>query len=172
MCRFVSRQGPQSEIFSDNGSNVQGANIEVKEALQNWNQERICDHLRERGIEWHFSPPAASHTGGVWEHMIRTTRKTMRALVGNCLLDDETLLRVTCEAERVINDCPLTRQCNDPRDFLVLTPNTLLLGYRNTCNPPGDVPSQPASRILKLSDSQPALDFEVVNEPAAFKFVT
>ena len=32
--------------------------------------------------------------------------------------------------------------------------------------------SPPASKILKLSDSQPTLDFEVVNEQAAFKFVT
>lgn len=141
VCRFVSRRGPPREIFSDNGSNFRGAEVEVKEALQNWNQERICDRLRERGIEWHFSPPAASHTGGVWERMIRTTRKTMRTLVGNCLLDDETLLTVTCEAEKIINDRPLTRQCDDPRDFSVLTPNNLLLGYRNTCNSPCDVPA-------------------------------
>jgi len=32
--------------------------------------------------------------------------------------------------------------------------------------------SPPASRISKLSDSQPALDVEVVNEPARFKFLT
>ena len=101
----------------------------MKKELQNWNQERICDRLRERGIAWHFSPPAASHTGGIWECMIRTTRKTMHALVRNCLLDDETLLTVTYEAEKIINDRPLTQQCDDPRDFSVLTPNTLLLGH-------------------------------------------
>ena len=39
-------------------------------------------------------------------------------------------------------------------------------GEKNICSSP------PASRILKFSDSQPALDFEVVNEPAASKFVT
>lgn len=58
----------------------------------------------------------------------------MRALVGNCFLEDETLLTVTCEAEKIINDRPLTRQC-DPCDFSVLMPNTLLLGYQNTCHP-------------------------------------
>ena len=136
----MSRRGPPRKIFSENGSTLQGAEGEVKEALQNWNQEKICDRLREQDIECHFSPSTASHRGGVWECMIRTTRKTMRSLVGSCLPDDETLLTVTCEAENIINDRPLTRQCEDPHDFSVLTPNTLLLGYRNTCNSPGDIP--------------------------------
>ena len=55
----------------------------------------------------------------------------MRALIGDRLVDDETLLTVMCEVEKMINDRPLTRQCDDPRDLSALTPNTLLLGYRN-----------------------------------------
>lgn len=65
----------------------------------------------------------------------------MRALIGNCLLDGETLLTVTCEAEKIINDRPLTRKCDDPRDFSVLTPNTILLCYLNPYNQPCDVPA-------------------------------
>ena len=131
VCRFVGRRGPPKELFSDNGTNFRGAEIEVKEMLQNWNQAKILDRLREKGIQWHFSAPCASHTGGVWERMIRTVRKNMRALIGDRLVDDETLLTVMCEVEKMINDRPLTRQCDDPRDLSALTPNTLLLGYRN-----------------------------------------
>jgi hypothetical protein len=29
--------------------------------LKNWNQHRIINVLRNRSIEWHFNPPAASH---------------------------------------------------------------------------------------------------------------
>ena len=56
--RFVCRRGPPKELFSDNGSNSTGAEAEVKQALQTWNQERIRDQLRTKGIEWHFSPQA------------------------------------------------------------------------------------------------------------------
>ena len=136
VCRFVSRRGPPKELFSDNGTNFRGAESEVKQMLQKWNQARILDRLRKQGIQWHFSPPSASHTGGVWERMIRTIRKNMRALIGDRIVDDETLLTVMCEVEKMINDRPLTRQCDDPRDLSPLTPNTLLLGYRNQSSSP------------------------------------
>ena len=131
VCRFVSRRGPPKELFSDNGTNFRGAETEVKQMLQNWNQTKILDRLRKKGIQWHFSAPSASHTGGVWERMIRTIRKNLRALIGERVVDDETLLTVMCETEKMINDRPLLRQCDDPRDLSALTPNTLLLNYRN-----------------------------------------
>ena len=131
VCRFVSRRGPPKELFSDNGTNFRGAEVEVKQMLEKWNQAKILDRLREKGIQWHFSAPSASHTGGVWERMIRTIRKNMRALIGDRIVDDKTLLTVMCEVEKMINDRPLTRQCDDPRDLAALTPNTLLLSYRN-----------------------------------------
>ena len=40
--------------------------------------------------------------------MIRSVKKHMRAIIGNRLVDDETLLTVTCKAEKMINDRPLT----------------------------------------------------------------
>ena len=140
MCRFLSRRGPPRELSSDNGTNFKGAEVEVKQALQAWNQERIRDQMRAKGIDWHFSPPSASHTGGVWERMIRSVRKHLNALIGNRLVEDETLLTVSCETEKIVNDRPLTRQCDDHRDPSALTPNTLLLCYRNPCGPAGDVP--------------------------------
>ena len=140
VCRFVSRRGPPKVLYSDNGTNFRGAQSEVKQMLQNWNQVRILDRLREKGIQWHFSAPSASHTGGVWERMIRTVRKCMHALVGDRLVDDETLLTVMCEAEKMINDRPLLRQCDDPRDLSVLTPNALLLGFRNCSNSANTAP--------------------------------
>lgn len=97
VCRFVSRRGAPKGLFSDNGTNFPGAEVEVKRMLQNWNQTRIVDRLRERSIQWHFSPPCASHTGGVWQRMIRSIRKNMRDLIGDRLVDNETLVTVICK---------------------------------------------------------------------------
>ncbi len=102
--------------------------------LQNWNQAKILDHFREKGTQWHFSALNASHTGGVWGRMIGTTRKNMHVLIGDRLVDDETPLTVMCEVEKIINDCSLTRQCEDPRDLSVLTP-TLLLSHISQSSP-------------------------------------
>ncbi|CAB4016377.1 uncharacterized protein LOC106154518 [Paramuricea clavata] len=78
-------------------------------------------------IEWHFNPPAASHAGGVWERMIRLIRKMLCSILGNQLVNDETLLTVITEVEKILNDRPLTGVTNDPNDLDPLTPSQLLL---------------------------------------------
>ncbi|XP_015754719.1 PREDICTED: uncharacterized protein LOC107334302 [Acropora digitifera] len=58
--RFVGRRGPPRIIFSDNGTNFRGAELDVIKALQVWDQENIKTTLTRRGIDWKFNPPAAS----------------------------------------------------------------------------------------------------------------
>ena len=53
-------------------------------------------------------PKSTSYTGGIRERMIRSVRKHLHALVGNSLVDGETLLNVSSKTEKVVNDCPLT----------------------------------------------------------------
>lgn len=43
-----------------------------------------------------------------------------------------------CETEKIVNDRPLIRQCDDYRHPSALMP--LLLCYRNPCSPAGDLP--------------------------------
>ena len=70
----------------------------------------------QREIEWHFNPPSASHMGGVWERMIRSTRTILKALASEQLLTDEQLQTLMAEAERIINDRPITPVSSDPKD--------------------------------------------------------
>jgi hypothetical protein len=150
--RFVSRRGPPKKIYSDNGTNFRGVEAEVKDALSNWNQDKIRERLRQQGIEWRFNAPAASHTGGVWERMIRTTRKILRALVGNSLLDHETLTTVLCKVEKIINDRPLVKASSDPNDLEAFTPSTLLLLRQNSSVSPLSTPTH-----FKLRDRRKAV---------------
>ena len=63
--RFISIRGYPKEIFSDNGMNLVAGERELREALQNMEQEgQIYDKLAEMKITWHFNPPSAPHFGG------------------------------------------------------------------------------------------------------------
>ena len=55
--RFVSRRGPPSVVFSDNGTNFKGAETDKKQALNVWNHDKIRHHLQSQGAEWKFNPP-------------------------------------------------------------------------------------------------------------------
>ena len=58
---FVGRRGLPRVMYSDNGTNFKGAEVEVIEALKSCNLEKIQGSLSRRGIEWVFNPPGASH---------------------------------------------------------------------------------------------------------------
>ena len=86
-------------------------------------------------IEWHFTPPHAPHFEGVWERLVRSVKSTLRALITHRLLSDEELLSFLAEAEKVLNDRPLTPMRADHRDAVPLTPSDLLLLRGNSCAP-------------------------------------
>ena len=126
--RFMARRGLAKSITSDNATNIVGAEKELREMLLKLNQSKIDTVLSNNGIEWHFNPPKASHFGGVWERIIRSTRKILYSILreqGNTI-DDETLSTVFCEAESILNNRPLTTTSNDPNDMLPLTPDMLI----------------------------------------------
>jgi transposase InsO family protein len=127
--RFVSRRGPVKIMWSDNGTNLVGAERELREEMQNWDKEHIREQLLQKGIEWNFNPPGASHFGGVWERMIRTVRKVLYSLLQRCPrnLDDEGLMTLFCEVEAIVNDRPITRVSSESSDAEALTPSQLLL---------------------------------------------
>lgn len=135
--RFICRRGAPDIIYSDNGTNFSSANKELKKSLNDLEQSKLYDHLRLKGIEWRFNPPAASHMGGVWERMIRTTRRILQMLLGEQTVNDECLLTLMTEVEKIINDRPLTTPSSHSADLHPLTPNDLLLLRPNASIPTG-----------------------------------
>ena len=129
--RFTSRRGQPHDVYSDNGTNFTAANstlkVEFEKLRAQTAQTHIEDRMRKSYIQWHFNPPAASHMGGVWERLIRSIQRILKALLQEQVVNDEALLTFMAEVERILNDCPLVRQENHPDALDPLTPSKLLL---------------------------------------------
>ena len=139
MClrRFIARRGKPTVIYSDNGTNFVGANRELRECINNWNQDTIGSVMSQDGIQWVFNPPAAPHMGGVWERLVRSCKKALDVVLQNQVLTDEVLLTAFAEVEWLVNSRPLTEVSSDVDDLEALTPNHFIIG-RGTVNlPPG-----------------------------------
>ena len=108
LMRFVNKRGAPMEITSDNGGNFLGADRELGDWLSKLDQDQITDQMVEKRISWSFNPPNASHRGGVWERMIRSVRKILNSVAGRQSLDEELLWTYLTQAERIVNDRPLT----------------------------------------------------------------
>ena len=120
--RFIARRGQVREL---------------RVMIEGWNPAKIHEELLQKGIQWYFNPPAASHHGGVWERMIESTRKILRGIVKEQTLDNKSLPNLMCEVESIINGRPLTAISDDPKDLEPLTPNHLLLLRQEASLPPG-----------------------------------
>ncbi|XP_055543353.1 uncharacterized protein LOC129728904 [Wyeomyia smithii] len=122
--RFVCRRGFPVVIYSDNGTNFQGA-------------ERLLREQIEQGLEatftstttnWKFNPPSAPHMGGSWERLVRSVKTALGATCDNDNISDEDLLTIVIEAESIVNSRPLTYLPIDSAEQESLTPNHFLLG--------------------------------------------
>ena len=147
LLRFISVRGCPKEIWSDNGTNFTGAEKELRLLVQDMSDERIKSELHSREVEWYkcplpewrFQPPAASHMSGVWERLVRSVKKAMKAVLGSrsALVDLEALRTVFAEVTSILNSRPICSSSDDPKDMEPLTPNHLLLQRRNLFVPPG-----------------------------------
>lgn len=139
--RFIARRGPIREIRGDNGSNFVGATNELRQAINEMDNDLIRSKLRQEGTDWIFNPPSASHMGGVWERQIRTTRKVLTVLLHEygTRLDDESSRTLLCDVEAIINSRPLTFASSDPEYLNPLSPSNLLTMKTSVILPPPGV---------------------------------
>ncbi|XP_071479017.1 uncharacterized protein [Diadema antillarum] len=133
--RFINRRGRPKKIHSDNGTNFKSGYRELKESLTQLNSQKVGRFLTQKGIEWEFNPPGASHMGGVWERVIRAVRRILSGLLKEQLVTDEALTTLMTEVEAILNARPLTQLSMDSNDDEPLTPNHLLLLRQNPSLP-------------------------------------
>lgn len=135
--RFLNRRGDVTELRCDNGTNFVGAERELKESLEEWNQDQIQKELIQRGCKWIFQPPTASSMSGVWERLVRSAKTVLKSIIGTHTVCDAVLSTVLTEVERILNGRALTANSDDPNDLDPLTPDHFLLQRKVISLPPG-----------------------------------
>jgi hypothetical protein len=137
----LNRRGHVKEIRSDNGTNFVGAERDIQDAIKQLDKTKLTSELATRGCNWVFHPPGASHMSGVRERLIRTVKRSLKAIVGKDLVNEEVLYTVFTEAERIANSRPLTRNPVSVNDDEPLTPNHFL-NVRPAMNLPPEIISE------------------------------
>ncbi|KXJ81556.1 hypothetical protein RP20_CCG018949 [Aedes albopictus] len=122
--RFVARRGAPLEVYSDNGTNFQGAEKLLKEQINNG----LAETFTNSNTKWFFNPPSAPHMGGAWERMVRSVKAAIENIDTGRKLNDEGLLTLLAEAESIVNSRPLTYLPLESEEQEALTPNHFLLG--------------------------------------------
>ena len=134
--RFCSIRGKPSEIYTDNGTNFVAAQKELRDDLEKLYQSTdLQAKIACKNVKWQFSPPNAPHFGGAWERLVQSSKRLLRAAVGNQLVNERVLRTVIYEVAAMQNSRPLTQLSVDPSDEEPLTPNHFLFGGLRTYVP-------------------------------------
>jgi hypothetical protein len=100
--------------------------------------EELQRSMNDRGVEWIFNPPSASHFGGVWERKIGSLKRVLEGtlvLTGPRSLTFDELHTFMVEAASIVNSTPLWEVSNDPNDPMPLAPSNIIT-LRDHPNPP------------------------------------
>lgn len=143
--RFISRRGPVSHMYSDNGTNFIGAKSQINELLL------------DRRIEWHMIPPRSPHFGGLWETNVRSMKLHLYRMIGSQLLTYEELLTVLTQIETILNSRPLCVLSEDPY------PEPLTPAHFIMASPLTYLPTAPVSEETKTLRHRKELLDQMVN---------
>ena len=76
---------------------------ELREVINNQNQDKIHGHLLQKHSTWRFNPPYGSHYGGAWERCIQFIRDILRTLLKEQVVNDKRLYTILCKVEALLN---------------------------------------------------------------------
>ena len=122
--KFVARRGLPTRIVSDNGKTFKTAAKVLRQIIIS---DDIQQHVHGLGIQWKFNLPKAPWWGGIFERLIRSTKRCLCKIIGKAKFTYDELLTAVIEVEGVLNSRPLTYVSTTDLEE-PLTPSHLLTG--------------------------------------------
>lgn len=143
--RFTAIRGWPSTVYSDPGSQLVGANEELKRAWKSMDQDKITQVSAASATEWKFSPADSPWYQGAVESLIKSVKRAIDLSVRGHRMTVSEILTVFTQAANLVNERPLGCMPAADSDISILTPNSLLLG-RSSAKNPGMYTSTPSLR--------------------------
>ncbi len=78
-------------------------------------------------INWHFTPPHGPYHGGVYEIMVKATKRCQKSLCAHPDLNLDEFTTFVVRAAAMLNGRPITKVVKDG-ESMILTPNHFLIG--------------------------------------------
>ncbi|XP_058827829.1 uncharacterized protein LOC131687754 [Topomyia yanbarensis] len=134
--RFIARRGLPSDLYSDNGKNLEGAANELDEVyrmLQDESQMRqiTSDRACER----------------LWEAAVKVAKHQLYRQLGNSKLSFEDLTTLLTQIEASMNSRPIVPLSENPNDIAALTPAHFLIGSTMHSLPEPELHRLPLNRL-------------------------
>lgn len=147
---------PSQSLTSDNGSNLKGADNELRRMFNEASEfyKDVSAYLLNENTEWTFIPPLSPHMGGLWEAGVKSVKHHLRRVIGTSTLTFEEMSTLLCQIEACVNSRPLISISKDPGDLAPLTPGHFLIGHAlSTLPEPGfvDFDKTPVDRYRLVS---------------------
>ena len=145
--RFCSRRGVPGCMYSDRGTNFQGASRELTQAFNAIrSDERLHSRFALDQIRWSFIPAAAPHWGGLWEAGVHSVKFHLKRVLAGRTPTFEELCTLLCRIEACLNSRPPQPLSDSPESLDVLTPAYFLIG--------GSLPAIPELSVLDVNTTR------------------
>ena len=135
--RFYALRGVPALMISDNGSQLVGAERELREMVERLDTQKLQEFCAERGMKWQFTTPAAPHQNGCAESLVKSCKIGLKKAIGEQVLTPLELQTCLVEVANLVNQRPIGPIPSDPDDGSYLCPNDMLLGRASTTVPQG-----------------------------------
>ena len=124
--RFTARRGFPVMMISDNAKTFKSAAKMVRSVIDD---REVQQYLTGLKTEWVFNLERAPWWGGIFERMVKSTKRCLKKTIGKAKLAYDELLTALTEVEMILNSRPLsyvsTEDIEEP-----LTPSHLMTGRR------------------------------------------
>jgi hypothetical protein len=151
--RFVSLRGWPSVIYSDQGSQLVGAEKELTNMWKQMDRSAAYRVSAENGTTWKFGPADSPWHQGAAEALIKAAKRAIKFAVNDQRLSPSEFTTLCLEISNVLNERPLGTLPGSDADINVLTPNCQLIGRPFARNPGGWSSDCGVRSRIKMIDS-------------------
>lgn len=111
--RFTSRRGICKTLQSDCGTNLKGADSELKKLFFAASDQlgELASLIANDGTEWIFNPSAAPHFGGKWEAGLKSVKHHLRRVLNDTSVTYEQFFTLLTKIEGILNSRRWSKEC-------------------------------------------------------------